>query len=163
MSYYLIIRGPLGCGKSTISQRLAQEFGAEHIAVDRVLNEHHLTDDKEEGYISQKSFKRANEIIAPRAKELLDKGTPVIFDGNFYWQSQIEDLISRLDYLHQVFTLTAPLAVCIERDKNRDKTHGEDAAGAVYEKSTSFTYGVQIDATKSLEETLTEIKKQLPQ
>ncbi len=161
MSYYLIIRGPLGCGKSTISEKLAKELGAQYVAIDRVLDEHHLTDDKEDGYVSQTSFKKANELIVPEAEETLKVGIPVIFDGNFYWQSSIEDLIGRLNYPHHVFTLTAPLAVCIERDKNRDKTHGEDAAGAVYEKSTSFTHGISIDATRSIEETIKEIKKSL--
>lgn len=162
MSYYLIIRGPLGCGKSTISERFSKELGAKHFAVDRVLDDHHLTDDKEDGYISQASFKKANEIIAPEAEQLLKSGAPVIFDGNFYWQSQIEDLINRLDYPHEVFTLTAPVEVCIQRDADREKTHGIDAAGAVYDKSTSFAYGIPIDATGSIEETMGQIKKHLP-
>ena len=161
MSYYIIIRGPLGCGKSTISERLAKELGAQHVAVDRVLDEHNLTEEKEEGYISQNSFKKANQIIATEARETIDAGTPIIFDGNFYWQSAIEDLIARLPYPHEVFTLTAPLETCIERDKARDKTHGKDAAAVVYNKSTSFSYGVEIDATQPIEKTLEEIKSKI--
>lgn len=161
MSQYIIVRGPLGCGKSTISELLAEKLGGVHVVVDRVLDEHNLIEEKEEGYISQNSFKKANEIIIPDAKENLDKGKPVIFDGNFYWESQIEDLISRLDYPHKVFTLVAPVDVCIARDSEREKTHGKDAAGAVYEKSTSFTYGEEIDATGSIEETLEQILNKL--
>ena len=100
MEYYIIIRGPLGCGKSTISKALAKRLKAEHFAVDRILDEFNLTKDKEKGYISQKSFFKANEIIAERAKKILDDGRSVVFDGNFYWKSQIDDLISRLDYTH---------------------------------------------------------------
>lgn len=162
MPYYLIVRGPLGVGKTTIAKRLAQELGATHIAVDRVLDEHSLTGDTEDGYISQKSFKRANEIIAPDAEKLLKAGTPVVFDGNFYWQSQIEDLIERLPYPHEVVTLTAPLEVCIERDSKRDVSHGADAAGAVYEKSTNFSYGISIDATRPLKECVESIKTLMP-
>ena len=43
MSYYIIIRGPLGCGKSTISSLLAKKLDAEHISVDIILEENNLT------------------------------------------------------------------------------------------------------------------------
>jgi predicted kinase len=162
MSFYVIIRGPLGCGKSTISERLSKILNARYFAVDRVLEEHDLENDREAGYISQKSFKRANEIIAPQAQKILDSGKPVIFDGNFYWKSQVDDLISRLDFPHYVFTLKAPLEVCIERDRKRNKTHGEDAARAVFKKSTGFEYGTVIDINKPLKKCIDEILSLLP-
>ncbi len=162
LGYYLIIRGSLASGKSTISKALAKELNAEHILVDRVLDEFDLTKDKEEGYISQKSFFKVNEIVSERAKKLLNNNKPVIFDGNFYWKSCIEDLISRLNYPHYVFTLKAPVETCINRDDERGKTHGEDAARAVYKKSTSFEYGIPIETKgKSVEEILVKIKKNL--
>ena len=129
--YYIIIRGPLGCGKSTIAEKLSKILNAKYFAVDRILDKHDLTKDKEAGYISQKSFIKANKIIAQEAKRILDSGKSVVFDGNFYWKSQIEDLIKRLDFQHHIFTLKAPLEVCIERDRQRRKTHGEDAARVV--------------------------------
>ena len=162
MSYYVIIRGPLGCGKSTIAERLSKTLNAKYFAVDRVLDEYDLTEDKEEGYISQKSFKKVNEIIAPKAKKILEKGAPVIFDGNFYWKSQIDDLIDRLDFSHYVFTLKAPLVVCLERDSNRKKTHGKDAVQVVYAKTTGFDYGTVIDVTKSSNKCVEEILSYLP-
>ena len=158
-AFYLIIRGPLACGKSTVSKELAKELNAEYIAVDRILDEHNLTKDWEDGYISQKSFLKVNEIVSERAKKLLNKNKPVIFDGNFYWKSQLEDLISRLNYPHYVFTLKAPVETCINRDEERGKTHGEDAARVVYKKSTSFEYGIPIETEgKSVEETLKKIR-----
>lgn len=167
MSYYLIIRGPLGCGKSTIAKQLAKIIQAEYIAVDRVLDEHHLTKDHEQGYISQKSFIRANEIIAPKAKRKLQRRIPVIFDGNFYWKSAVEDLIKRLKrgrwpFPHYVFTLKAPLRVCLERDRKRRKRHGQDAVKAVYKKATEFEYGVVMDVTKPIEKVVKEIIIHLP-
>jgi len=157
MSYYIIIRGPLACGKSTISQELSKILKAKHIAIDRILDEHNLTKDKEEGYVSQKSFLKANEIVVPVVRKFLDEGTPVIFDGNFYWKSQINDLISNLNYPHYVFTLKAPLEVCIARDVERGKTHGKDAAKAVYKKSISFEYGIIIDITQPLKKVIKDI------
>jgi shikimate kinase len=56
MTYYIIIRGPLGCGKTTIAKNLSKKLNAEYFAVDRILDEHNLTKDKEKGYVSQKSF-----------------------------------------------------------------------------------------------------------
>jgi len=162
MPYYIIIRGPLGCGKSTIAEALTKQLNAKYLAVDRVLDEYNLTEDKEEGYISQKSFFKANEIIAKRAKKLLKKNRPVIFDGNFYWKSAVEDLISRLNYKHYVFTLKASVETCINRDVERGKTHGKDAAIVVHKKSTSFSYGIVIDTeNKTVDETLEEIKGHL--
>lgn len=151
MSYYIIIRGPLGSGKTTVARKLAKALDAEYIAVDIILDEHDLTGDHEDGYISQKSFLKTNEIVTPKAHELLSRGKIVIFDGNFYWKSQIEDLIQKLNYPHYVFTLKVPLQVCIERDSGRKNPHGADAATAVYKKSTSFDYGIKIDAAKPLD------------
>lgn len=162
MSYYVIIRGPLGCGKSTIARKLAEKLKAEYFEIDRVLDEYNLEGDREDGYISQKNFIKANEIVFPKAKNFLEKSRIVIFDGNFYWRSQLDDLIRRLEFPHYVFTLKAPVEVCIERDKGREKNHGEDATRAVYQKSTEFDYGIVIDITKSSDEAIKKIISHLP-
>ena len=162
MAFYIIIRGPLGCGKSTIARSISKELNAEYFEVDRVLDENDLTKDWEEGYISQKSFIKANKIITSKANSILEKGTFVVFDGNFYWKSQIDNLIRKLNYPHHVFTLKAPLEVCIERDSKRDKTYGKDATEAVYKKSTEFDYGTPIDINKPLNKCIKEIISYLP-
>ncbi len=152
----------MGSGKSTISEKISKIIDARHIPIDRVLDEHCLTADKEEGYISQKSFMEANKIVESEVIRLLREEKPVIFDGNFYWKSQVDDLISRLNFPHYVFTLKAPLKVCITRDAEREKTHGKDAAMVVYRKSTEFTYGIEIDVTKNIDECINEILSFLP-
>ena len=133
MSYYIIIRGPLGCGKSTIAEKLAQKLGAEYVGVDEVLEKHGL--DKvppDAPCIPAENFIKANEIGIPTAKEKLSGGKVVIFDGNFYHKEAIEHLVNNLPFSHYVFTLKAPLEICIERDRQRAKTYGEDAAKAVF-------------------------------
>jgi len=162
MTFFIIIRGPLGCGKTTVAEALAKKLNAQCFHVDDVLEEHRLTDDHEDGYISQKSFLKMNEILAPETKKFLDDGTPVIFDGNFYWKSQIEGLIRRLNFPHYLFTLKAPLVVCIARDAMRYPPHGEDAVRAVYTKTMGFDYGIAIDATKPPEKCVSEILSYLP-
>lgn len=159
MSYYIIIRGPLGFGKTIVSNKLAEILSARYISIDDILDEHKLTEDKEDGYISQKSFSKANEIAAQRAVLFLESSMPVIFDGNFYWKSQIEELIQRLQFPHYIFTLKASLEICIERDSKRDVPHGKDAAIAIYEKTNEFDYGTVIDAMQSIEQIVSEICK----
>ena len=162
MSFYIIIRGPLGCGKSTIAKKISKILKAKYFAVDIILDEYGLTKDKEAGYISQRSFKKANEIISPQSKDVLDKGISIVFDGNFYWKSQIEDLISRLSFPHYVFTLKSPLEVCIKRYTERRKTYGEDSTRAVYKKSTEFDYGTIIDIHRPIGVCVKDIIAYLP-
>jgi predicted kinase len=162
MSYFVVVRGPLGVGKTAVAGRLASELGAEHIPIDRILDENGL-EEWEGGYISQQSFLRANRIAIDRARPRLEEGTPVIFDGNFYWKSAIEDLLIRLDYPHYVFTLRAPLSVCVERDSRRDPPHGRQAAQDVYAKTTSFDFGIRLDATQPVPTVVREIRSRLPQ
>lgn len=42
MSYYIIIRGPLACGKTTVSRELAEKLKATHISIDEILDKHEL-------------------------------------------------------------------------------------------------------------------------
>ena len=163
MTYYVIIRGPLGCGKSTIAHRLAKILNAEYVSIDKVLYEHGL--DKIEpaaGCIPAENFIKANEIVLPRVKEKLKSSKIVIFDACFYHKEPIEHLIRNLKYPHYVFTLKAPVEVCIERDRKREKTHGEDAARAVHKLAAKLDYGTVIDISKPLDEAIAEILSHLP-
>lgn len=156
MSYYIIIRGPLGCGKSTIAEALARKLKAKHFSIDAILDENNI-EEWEDGYIAIRSFIKANEISAERAKKDLVREIPIIFDGNFYFKEQIEDLIRRLNFSYKAFTLQAPLKVCIERDRSRKQSFGKDAVKAVYRKSTEFNYGIGIDVTMPIDDILNEI------
>jgi predicted kinase len=146
MSYYVVIRGPLGVGKSTVSAKLAKVMKGELVSIDRLLDEHGLW---ESGRASE--FLQTNKFAAEVAEVHLAEGRPVVFDGNFYWKSAIDDLERRLHYPHFVFTLEAPLALCVERDRLREKPYGAEAARQVFVKSTRFDRGVKLDATVSPE------------
>jgi tRNA uridine 5-carbamoylmethylation protein Kti12 len=163
INFYIIIRGPLGSGKSTIAQKLQAKLkSAKVFSIDQILDEYQLTCDKEDGYISQKSLLKANEIMIPKAEKLLADDTPVIFDGNFYWKSQIEDLIKKLNYKYVIFTLKASPELCIKRDMERNKIYGKDAVNAVYKKSTQFSFGKEIDVNKPINDCVNEIISFLP-
>jgi predicted kinase len=108
-----------------------------------------------DGAVSE--FLRANDIAVPRARECLSRGTPVIFDGNFYWEPQIKDLIDRLDFRNFAFTLRAPLEICVARDATRESPFGETAATEVYAKTMRVAWGTDVDASGRPETVLAEI------
>ena len=119
MAYYILIRGALGVGKTTIARKLADNLDGEYISIDKTLKENNLDIVKGEECIPADRFIKANEIVLPKAKEKLSKGKIVIFDGAFYNKEQIKHLIQNLSEQHYVFTLKAPIKVCIERDSKR--------------------------------------------
>jgi predicted kinase len=171
VGYFVVIRGPLGVGKSTVAERLAKEIGGEHVAIDRILEENGL-EEWDEDRISLKSFLRANAVAAERAQKPLENGVPVVFDGNFYWKEAIEDLLDRLPFPHWVITLEAPLSLCIERDRQRPRTQegaepragdslGVEAATQVYHMVSQVRYGIAVDATGSVGATVTSILRQI--
>ena len=160
MNYFIIIRGPLGIGKTTIAQELTKTLNAEHISIDKIMEENGLN--KEDNDYTAEDFVKANEYIIDKAKNLVQRGKIVIFDGCFYHKEQIEDLIKKLNFKHFIFTLKAPLTVCIERDKNRKLTYGEDACQAVYSLVSKFDYGTIINTeNKSITEIVNEITLRL--
>jgi len=163
MSYFVIIRGPLGCGKSTIAESLAKILDAEYVSIDKVLKENGLDKVSPDAEcIPAANFIRANELVLPTIKKHLQHGKNVIFDACFYHKEPIDHLIQNLPYDHYVFTLKAPVEVCIERDRKRGKTHGEDAARAVHSLVSRFDYGTIIDVTKPLDNVVQEILSYLP-
>ena len=162
MSFYFIIRGPLGAGKSTISAEVAKAVGGRHIFIDAILEEHNL-EEWDQGYISERSFLRANELAAQEARVLLDRGTSVVFDGNFYYRSVVEDLETRLPFPHRTVTLRAPLPVCVARDAGRTPSYGPEAAREVFEKTTAFDYGTVIDAVGPVPVVVRRVLELLPE
>jgi broad-specificity NMP kinase len=158
MAYFIIIRGPLGIGKTTIAKKLAGVLKAEHISFDLVLEKYKL--DKcppNAPCIPAANFIKADNIILPKIKKILKKKN-VIFDGCFYHKKHIQHLIKSLHYPNYVFTLKAPVSVCISRDLQRKKTLGKDSAKAVHWLCSKFDYGIVIKTSrKTAGETVREI------
>ena len=171
MTYYVVVRGPLGVGKSTVSIALAARLAAHRISIDQILEEQRL-EEWEGDRIPPRCFLRANDFAVREAEPLLFRGVPVVLEGNFYYESQLDDLEQRLRWPHRILTLEAPLDVCIERDRGRPRTRdgqepkageslGAEATATVFEMVAQVRRGEPIDATGSLEETVTSILHRL--
>jgi predicted kinase len=156
MSYYVIIRGPAGVGKTTIAKSLEEKLGAVYISFDEVLEKYKLEMSDGRG-IAKESFLKANQMVVNDAKKELENGKIVIMDGYFYHKDQLEDLEKSLPFEHYIFDLKATVEECIARDKLR-KSIGENSVRAVHTMVSEFDYGVSIETGgKTVEGVVKEI------
>lgn len=161
MAFYVIIRGPLGIGKSTIAKGIAGKICGKYISVDDILEKLDL-DNVEGRSIPLKNFIKVNNYILLLIKKHLEQGKPVILDGNFYFKEQIEDIERKLKFKHYIFNLKASIETCIKRDRGRKKIYGEEAARAVFDLVSRFDYGININTEgKTSEEVVNEIYNSL--
>ncbi len=112
MCFFVIIRGYLGVGKTTVAKQVARKIKAKYFSIDEILAKHKL-DRVGRRCIPLENFVKGNETVLKQAKSLLKKGKPIVFDGNFYHKGHITHLVRNLRAPHKVFTLKAPLKVCI--------------------------------------------------
>lgn len=160
MSRAILIRGPLGVGKTTVARAVCAQLDGVYISVDAILEENQL-DQCPDG-IPARNFIRANEIALPMAQAALSIGKAVVVDGNFYYTSQIKHLLKRLPKPAYVFTLNASVEECIARDRGRERVYGADAATWVHFLVTRFNTGIPIDTTgKTAEQVVEEIVQNL--
>lgn len=156
MNYLVIIRGPLGVGKSTIAKILAQKLNAKYFSVDQILAENKLdVVDEKIGCIPEENFLKVNQMII---QDVLKNNQSIIVDGNFYYQNQIENLVQNIPLKSFVFTLTAPVEICVQRDANRLQPHGKWAAIAVHNLVSKFNYGEVVDVSNlTIDQTVQQI------
>lgn len=141
MSYYVIIRGPAGVGKTTVSRVLASRIGASATHFDKVMDELCMDYVEGEKWIPLQRFLKADEALLPKFATELDGGRNVVIDGNFYHREQIEDLTGRLNFPHAVFTLKADLDECLKRDRARSNALGGRGIEDVFRLVDAFDYG----------------------
>jgi predicted kinase len=157
-SKVIIIRGPLGVGKSTISMQLATQLSGLYIPLDDVVDRLGL--DKvppDAECIPANSFLTAIRSVLPQLKHAMARGQVAIVDAGFYHREMIDALESHFPGKVVTVTLDAPLDVCIMRDREREKSLGEDSARAVHMLVSRFSAGTRIDATQPKEAIIAKI------
>ncbi|MCX6741741.1 MAG: AAA family ATPase [Candidatus Pacearchaeota archaeon] len=161
--YYIIIRGPLGIGKTTIAKKLAKILKADYISIDKILKNMNLDElDQKQGCVPLNNFLKVDEKIIPTIKESLEKGKKVIIECCFYHKENIEHLIHNLNFKNYVITLKAPVEVCLERDRKREKCLGEKAAIEVHKLVSRFDHGIIINTeNKTEDQVVKEIMEKL--
>lgn len=162
MSYSVIIRGPLGVGKTTISKKLASVLHGRCVSVDSILEKNNL-DKIKGGRIPLKNFLKADKIALSELKKSNKKQSIVVFDGNFYYKTQLENLIKNLGMRVYTFTLKASINACIRRDRSRKRKYGKNAVAAVHKLVSRFDSGIVIDTNnKTPAEVTREVLSHLP-
>ena len=160
MAFYIVIRGPAGIGKTTISKIIAENINAEYISLDEKLHEDDL--DKIKGKcIPEERFLKANEKTIPETINLLKQNKNVVLDGNFYSKSHLEDLIARVNSKHFIFTLKSTLEDCLIRNKTRPNKKdilNDSIIRKIHKLVNKFDFGQNIDThNKSESEVVDEI------
>jgi broad-specificity NMP kinase len=151
MEKIILIRGPLGIGKSTVSKMVAEKMNALYVSVDKVLDDNNLAPG---GGIPVENFLKANEIILKQA----ENSKIAVVDGNFYYQDQIDDLEEQLKDNLIVVSLTCSVEKCINRNSGREKVYSEDAARFVYAVTEKIRAGHYINTeNQTPEETVDEV------
>ncbi len=156
MKKIIVIRGPLGVGKTTVSKILAQKLKTDYLSLDKIIDDNNL--ETKDG-ITLESFLKANEIILATAQK---SKASLIVDGCFYYQQQIDDLKENFKDDVIIFTLISGVEKCIERDSKRPHVYGEQTAKYVHSITTKIKVGYQIDNSDlSEEETVKKIMELL--
>jgi len=142
----IIIRGPLGVGKTTIARILAERIGAKCFSIDEILKEERLDRiDPKEHCIPSINFLSVEEEYLPEIQKHLEKQS-VIFEGNFYHKEQIDFFAKHFKHNLIVVTLTAKLETCIYRDKQRGKSSSKTAIEEIYKLVSRFDAGIIISS-----------------
>src|SRR3989338_3187247 len=151
----IIIRGPLGIGKSTVAKAVAARIESLYISVDQILMKNKLERTSDGEGIPLANFLKANEVILEEARQAHASGQPVVIDGNFYHQEQLEQLFHALGDEAVVITLRASVETCLVRDAAREKPYGEDPTRVVHMFVSRFDYGTILDTeNQTVEETI---------
>ncbi|HTT26617.1 MAG TPA: AAA family ATPase [Thermoplasmata archaeon] len=167
----LVLRGPLGIGKSTVAAALGRRRQARVISIDQILEDEGL---EEWGVdrVALRSFLRANQTAASAARAASAAGVPCVLEGNFYWREQLEDLLPRLPPPAVVVRLIGSVELCLQRDSGRPDPRrdegaragnhlGEEAVRAVFGFVRPFNGEVTISAEGSVADVIDRLDRSL--
>jgi|JI6StandDraft_1071083.scaffolds.fasta_scaffold31163_3 adenylylsulfate kinase-like enzyme/beta-phosphoglucomutase-like phosphatase (HAD superfamily) len=156
MSLVLILRGPSGVGKSTISRHIQENLGVNWVVIDVDKFKHYIhLEDSEDSRIKGSQGRKERSTIAHNvshffAKQVYDKGYSVILE-EMYRQEHIANLKEYLDENGMRF-ITVFLAASVEdvvtRSAGREKRVPEEETRNFYEEVVPYEGDIIIDTSK---------------
>ena len=132
--FVIVIAGPTGVGKTTLSKKLSKHFNCTTLSEDHIAKEIFPDVFKDiEDYPDK--LKIAENQLLKRAKEIFDSGRYVVIDMINLERGFIEE-IKKTFHQHLILkVLYPPMETTIERDKRREGwTSGEDPIRRFYKK-----------------------------
>jgi len=154
MKQVIIIRGPAGIGKTTISKELSNELNGDYLSIDKVLEKNKLDNVIGDG-IPEENFIKVNEIILKSIIPSFNKKY-LIIDGNFYRLNQLNDLVEKLNPI--VIYLVGDLNTCMTRNKLRSVSMTSIAIKEVFELVSKVDIGKKINTQ---DKTINEVVKEI--
>lgn len=141
----IIIRGPLGVGKTTLAKKLSERMEAKLYSVDDLVKEAGFDRiDPKLGCIPLANFLAVQEDILQDVKKQLSKRS-VVIEGSFYYKDQIDFFFKGLQENPLVVTIKADLETCIARDLKRKPSFGVAAVTSIYNLVSKFDDGLVLD------------------
>ena len=132
--FVIVIAGPTGVGKTTLSKMLSEYFNCTYISEDEVTKEifpdtyENIEDDPEE-------IKIAERQLLKRTKEIFASGECVVIDRINLGKEFIEEIKKAFHKCLILKVLWPPIETTIKRDKKREGwTSGESAIKRFYKK-----------------------------
>jgi adenylylsulfate kinase-like enzyme len=149
MNSVIILRGPSGVGKSTISHKIQKKLGVNWTVIDVDKFKHYMP--MKEGQSNRAERSRiAHDVSKYFAKQMYDKGYDVILEEMYkkdYNDSIVEFLTqNNMSYL-KVF-LSAPVELVLERAKAREKKVPDEEIRRHFSEIEAYPDDFVIDTTQ---------------
>lgn len=142
MKIAIITFGLPGSGKSTyLSNSFIFNDFFNCISADEIKKE--LEGYTDENYTA--FYKQAVRIAEERVYAQIYTSTPFVFDTgsiNSNYSKRILSKLKEAGYIINLLVFNTPVEVCIERDKNRPQSVGEEVIRAKYEKAPASLFNI---------------------
>lgn len=120
---YLLIRGPVGVGKTTTVralQKRLKEAGhkAYCLSFEHFRAQHNLL------IPTYENKKRGLELLIPELQQRINDGYLVVFEGVFYEKEFLDYIRDNLGVNYLQINLFAEKSTCLARDAQRNKSRG---------------------------------------
>jgi len=146
----IILRGPAGVGKSTISQLLQKKLGVNWAVIDVDVFKHYMPMKEGQSNRAERS-KIAHEVSNYFALQMHDKDYGVILEEMY--KKPYNDLVTELLNSHNVpflkIFLYAPLDVVLTRSSDRTKNPPSEEIARHFSEIEPYPDDLVIDTTKN--------------